>query len=447
MHAGRRSLLERVLALFAPVRAGEGSTVLLLAANVFLLLTAYYIIKPVREALILAGSGAEVKAYASAGQAFLLLLVVPLYARVAGALPRRRLINGVTAFFAACLGVFYLLVRAGADVGVVFYLWVGIFNLMVVAQFWSFANDVYTEEQGKRLFAIVAFGANAGAVLGSKITDLLVEPLGVSQLLLVSAGVLLASLVLTNTVERRDAAARTARPATAEADPPPGESLGRGNAFALVLRNRYLLAVALFILVLNLVNTTGEYILGRVVSAAADQALAAGTIADARVFIGAFYGDFFFVVNLLSMAIQLFLVSRILRYLGVRAALMIPPLVALGGYGLLAAIPVLGVVRWSKTVENSLDYSLTNTLRGVLFLPTTREEKYKAKQAIDTFFVRTGDALQAGLVYAGTAWWGFATRDFALTVVGLIVVWLVLAAEVGRRYRRLSRETRADPAG
>lgn len=165
--AGQPSLLDRALRPFTDVRAGEGPTALLLALNVFLLLMAYYFIKPIREALILGESGAEVKSYASAVQAVLLLGAVPLYARLAGRLPRRTLINRVTVFFAGCLVVFFLLGTAGVPLGIPFYLWVGIFNLMIVAQFWAFANDVYTNDEGERLFPLVQFGASVGAVLGS----------------------------------------------------------------------------------------------------------------------------------------------------------------------------------------------------------------------------------------------------------------------------------------
>jgi len=135
------SLLDRALRIFAPVKRGEGSTVLVMAFNVFLLMTAYYIIKPVREALILAEWGAEAKIYLSAGQAILLLGIVPLYSRLAGLMNVRRLISTVLVFFAACLVLFYLLANLGLSLGIAFYLWVGIFNVMVVAQFWSFAND------------------------------------------------------------------------------------------------------------------------------------------------------------------------------------------------------------------------------------------------------------------------------------------------------------------
>jgi AAA family ATP:ADP antiporter len=455
-NAPARTPLDRFLSLFAEVRGGEGVSTVLLALNVFLLLSAYYIIKPVREALILTEGSAEIKSYASAGQAVLLLGVVPLYAALASRLPRRPLINAVTVFFAACLGLFFVLGNLGVPLGIVFYLWVGIFNLMVVAQFWSFANDLYTPEEGKRLFAIVAFGASAGAVLGSTTVKQLISALGVYPPLLIAGGVLLVSLVLTNVVdarERRRVAGRgrntgvatgaevRAADAVAEADKP----VAKGDAFKLVLGTPYLLLIALMILFLNWVNTTGEYVLGRVVGEAANRAVDAAMTADPAAvksqFIGAFYADFFSVVNLVGLLVQLFLVSRILKYLGVRVALLILPVIAFAGYGLLVFYPVLAVVRWAKTAENATDYSLQNTLRGVLFLPTTREQKYKAKQAIDTFFVRAGDVLSAGVVAFGTQVVIFGTKGFAAFNLVLVAVWLVLAGMIGTRYLRMTRDT------
>ena len=204
MRQGQRNLLDRFLCLFTEVRPGESTTALVLMANVFLLWTAYYIIKPVREALILAGGGAEIKSYAAAGQAVLLLVAVPLYARLASRLRRLTLITVVTLFFVACLLGFYLLAGLGISLGVPFYLWVGIFNVMLVAQFWSYANDLYSTDQGKRLFVILGFGASGGAVVGSLATGWMIVPLGTYNLLLVSAGLLLVSLLLTLLADRRE---------------------------------------------------------------------------------------------------------------------------------------------------------------------------------------------------------------------------------------------------
>jgi AAA family ATP:ADP antiporter len=408
----------------------------MLAVNIFLILTAYYMLKPVREALILSGAGgAEIKSYVAAGQALLLLGAVPLYAKLASRYARRALINRVTWFFAVCLVAFYALALAGAPIAIVFYLWVGIFNLMVPAQFWAFANDIYTPEVGKRLFVIIAFGASAGAVFGSYITSLLIEPLGIYQMLLASGGVLLLSLILTNLVDSRDRSAQE----TQNAQVKPDEPLGKAGAFQLVVSNRYLFLIALLMLLLNWVNTTGEYILGRTVKEAAEAMLAANpnTGVDEATFIGGFYADFFTIVNIVGLLLQLFIVSRVLKYLGVRVAIFMLPLIALGGYVVAAFFPVLALLRWVKTAENATDYSLQNTVRQVLFLPTTREQKYKAKQAIDTFFVRSGDVLSAALVFIGTTYFALSTQGFAVVNVVLVSTWLLLAWMIGSEHRRL----------
>jgi AAA family ATP:ADP antiporter len=144
----------------------------------------------------------ELKTYLSVGQVALLSVAVPYYGRLAARLHRRALLNVVTYFFVACLAVFYVLGQAGVPIGVAYFLWIGVFNLMIVAQFWSFANDLYTREEGERLFPIVGFGASLGAVLGAIIAERLIQPLGVYQLLLVGAVLLAAQLQVTNYVDR-----------------------------------------------------------------------------------------------------------------------------------------------------------------------------------------------------------------------------------------------------
>lgn len=492
------SWLDRSLRLFADVRSGEGARVVLLAVNVFLILTAYYVLKPVREALILGEGSAELKSYMSAAQVAVLALAVPLYGRLAGRLSRRKLINWVTGFFVACLVAFYLLAQLEVPLGIVFFIWIGIFNLMIVAQFWSFANDIYTNDEGERLFPIVAFGASLGAVLGATIAGQLIGPFGIYQLMLVGAAILVIEVQITNYIDRKErsgngsgdidvdrtgtlpAATSQYRMDTGELkalteeelerymaqqsdggsdvdadgeagdgdagtepteDEPPSTGLG---PFALVFKYRYLLLIAFLMLLLNWVNTTGEYILGSVVEDAADAAVAAGTAGGLTVedYIGKFYSDFFSVVNLVGLLIQLFLVSRIVKFIGVAGALLVLPIIALGAYTILAFYPVLAVVRWAKTAENSTDYSLNNTVRNMLFLPTTREQKYKAKQAIDSFFWRAGDVLSAVLVFVGTTFLAWTASNFAVFNIGLVIIWLAIAVAIGRLYSVLVKEGR-----
>lgn len=437
-----RNALEKFLNLFAEVRSGEAGSTLLLTLSIFLILTSYYIAKVVREPLVLAGGGAELKSYLAAFQAVLLIVFVGIYAKLAERLNRRRLLTYVTSFFVLGFAAFYLLGIASTPyVGIIYFIWIGIFSLTIIAQFWGFANDIHTPDAGKRLFAIIAFGGSLGAVVGAKLSDVLIDIIGIYELLLISAVLLLASLVLVNVVEsrkRRSSIHHGRTPDRHAADEP----VGRGGAFAVVMRNRYLLLIALLVLVTNWVNTTGEYILGDIVSKAAHQASAGGgggeTVLNAeKVFIGKFYANFFFWVNLIGLAAQLFLVSRLIKWFGIRTAIMVMPLIALGGYLLVAITPILSLIRLAKTSENATDYSLNNTVRQMLFLPTTREEKYKAKVAIDSFFWRIGDVLSAAVVYAGSTWLAFKTQQFALVNVALVVLWLILAVMIGKENRRL----------
>ena len=176
--AKRRGPLERLLSLFADIQPGEAGNVLLMFANIFLVLIAYYVLKVVRESLTIGGvelfglGGDEIKAYLPAVMAVLLLGVVPLYGAVASAVSRIRLINGTTLVVMGTLVLFWLWGRAtgvGTAIGLSFYVYIGIVNVFLIAQFWSFANDIYTESEGKRLFAVIAIGQSLGAVFGPKI--------------------------------------------------------------------------------------------------------------------------------------------------------------------------------------------------------------------------------------------------------------------------------------
>lgn len=422
-----KSRFERLLSVFADVRAGEGTTAVLLTVNVFLLLGAYYLLKPVREALILSESGAEVKSYSSAGQAVLLLGLVPLYGWVASQVNRIRLLSGLILFFVANLALFWFFGSQGAREGVVFYIWLGIFNVFMVSQFWAFANDIYTEGQGQRLFPLIGVGMSVGALAGATLVSPLVKSglAGPYSLMLVAAAVLLGCLALTLAVNARER--RTAAPEVARQNEQP---LGKEGAFHLILQDKYLFWIAVLIVLLNVVNTTGEYLLGKVV--VAEAAKAGG---DAKVFISQFYSTFYSTVNLLGLALQALATSRVIRYLGVRGALFVLPVLALVSYSVLAVAPVLAVVRWTKILENSTDYSIMNTLRQALWLPTTREAKYKAKAAIDTFCMRAGDVLQAGIVFAGTAI-GAGIAGFAWLNVALTVVWLLVTGRIYTEHRK-----------
>ena len=424
--------IEKALSYVADVRSGEGWSALLLTVNVFLLLFAYYLLKTVREALILTEGGAYIKAYSSAGQAALLMILVPIYGFVGGKVVRIKLIGGLLLFFVSNLVIFYFCGVNGAREGVVFYIWVGIFNVFIVSQVWAFANDIYTEGQGKRLFPMIGVGSSVGAWLGARGAERLVSVLKANpyQLQLLAAAILLLCGVLLVAVNR--IATRHAIPEMASHAE---QKLAPGNGFALVFRDRYLTWIAVMIVVLNLVNSTGEFLLGDLVTNQA-HALHPGNAAAQKQFIGSFYGSFFANVNLIGLLLQVFAVSRLVPRLGVRGALFIMPTISLVGYSIVGLTPILGLVQWGKTLENATDYSIQNTLRQALFLPTSREAKYKAKAAIDTFFMRFGDVLQAGIVRFG-AQIHMAFAGFAWLNVGLVLGWFYAVTRLARQHQRM----------
>jgi AAA family ATP:ADP antiporter len=437
--------LEKFLNLFTEVRRGESTTALLLALNVFLILMAYYVLKPVREALVLGEGSAELKSYLAAGQVAVLAFVVPLYSRLVAKYPRMKLINVVTGFFALCPVIFYVLAQFGVPLAVVFFVWIGIFSLMIIAQFWAFANDVYTKEEGERLFVLVGFGASLGAVGGARIADRLIEPLGVYQLMLLGAAILLGQLWLTNYINGRE---RGRRPQAAPKPSVPAAAKPSGtNAFAMVFQTRYLLLMAVMLMLVNWVNSTGEYILGSIVKDTAVGLVArgeSGGLTEGQL-IGDFYSKYFTLVNVFGLLLQLFVVSRVVKHLGVSWAIMILPFISLVSYNILVFIPTLWAVLAAKVAENSTDYSLNNTVRNMLFLPCTYEQKFSAKQAIDSFFVRMGDVLSALLVFAGTSIWVLQPRGFAAINALLVAAWLVMAWRVGHYYKRLADSGQAPP--
>jgi ATP:ADP antiporter, AAA family len=430
--------LDRALSVVADVRAGEGMGAVLLAANVFALLAFYYVLKTVRESLILSEGGAEVKSYASAGQALMLLAFVPAYGALASRVNRVTLISAVSIFFASHLIVFYLLGAAGMQIGVAFFLWMGVFAVVMPAQFWAFANDIYDSERGKRLFPVVGIGSALGAWAGAALASALFAGLGPYPLMLLAAAGLVGMIFLTQLIDRRSRRATdNGTVPAAKSDPP----MGKAGGFQLVLSQRYLLLIALLVLVINIVNTVGEFILGRLVTADAVAAVASGAAGgrDEATIIGEFYGRFFAWVNFAGFALQSLVVSRLFKYIGVRGTLFVLPVVAAFTYGSAAAVPLLAIVSLVKILENSTDYSINNTAKHALFLPTSREAKYKAKQAIDSFFWRAGDLLQAVVVFIGVQL-AFDVRGFALVNLAFIGIWIAICFGIAREHKKLTGE-------
>ena len=215
---------------------------------------------------------------------------------------------------------------------------------------------------------------------------------------------------------------------------------GQG-AFALVFKTRYLLLIALMVMLTNWVNTLGGYMLDVAVDSAAESAVAAGQAGglDEGQYIARVLGGFYAGVNLVTLLAQLFVVSRIIKYIGVRGGLLVLPIIALLGNGAVFLVPIFVVIRAHKTVENATDYSLQNTVKNALWLPTTREQKYKAKQVIDAFFARIGDGMQAVVVFVGSTYLALSLSGFAVINVVLAVLWLAVVVAIGREYVHLTK--------
>lgn len=432
-----KGLVERLLSPIADVRRGEVASALLMTLTMFLILTGYYLLKTAREMFILSEGGAEVKSYSSAGQAVLLLFLVHAYGAFASRVSRTQLVQWVTLFFASNLVLFVVALSAGLQIGIVYFLWLGVFNVMVIAQYWAFANDLYTEEQGKRLFPLIGVGSSLGAWVGSLRAGQVVERFGPSRLLVGGAATLVVCALLARAINRA-----TERAAPAQASRANERLAGGKSGFGMILSDRYLALIAGLILLLNVVNTSGGYLFDRYVISTADAMFGAGpdTAAARQQFIGETYSSYFGYVNLIGFLLQMFLVSRVFKFLGVARSLMIHPFVALVGYVGMLRAPSFEFIRWLKIADNSIDYSLGNTTKQALWLPTSREAKYKAKQAVDSFCVRAGDVLQAGIVYSGELA-SFAIGTFAVLNIFFVLCWLGVVRGLHRTLHERAQET------
>jgi AAA family ATP:ADP antiporter len=483
---GGFNVFYKFLRLFADIRGGEAPKALLLALNVFLLLLAYYILKPLREALLLVDKNSPVvKSCLGGAQAVLFVFVIKAFSRLASKVPRHVLITWTTLFFISNIVIFYCLSFWGIPIktmGIVFFVWVGIFNYFVIAQFWGFANDLYSDDVGKRTFPLIAFGATLGGVVGTlpvviKLRDLLGKRWEF-KLMLIAGTILLLCIGLARYIHRRDVRKtlddrEKGLSGSEERARVQEQPLKAGGGFRLVFKSRYLLFIALLIGLYNFVNATGEYIISAVtvnteLSKTASKQMTTDLAkpvspteksargapvrqedvpgAGMEKSIHRAFMNYQLLTNLVALIIQLFFVSRIFKWVGVGGALFFLPLIALGGYALISFGAVLVIVRWVKSLENGTDYSLQNTTKAALFLVTPREEKYKAKAAIDTFFVRGGDTVSALAVLAGTQLLGLKIERYALLNVIVVLVLTALCFKIVGEYKRRKAAADGDPA-
>lgn len=383
----------------------------------FLLLGSFYLLRPLRETLGIA-KGASRLPYYMMGTLAAMALANPLYAWAASRWPRRIFAPWTYRVLMAVLLGFWVAIRLGVPgFGPVFYAWISVFNLFIVAVFWSVLADLFDEAQGRRLFGLVSLGGTVGAMAGAAITERLVARLGMNpvHLLPVAAGVLEAATQVLALLGRRTG--WKGRGAGRE----PGARVAEG--LRLLRSSRYLQAMALFMVLYTLLSTVLYLLQGRIVEGAFATA-AARTAAFARLDVGA---------NALTLACQLLLTPWLLRRYGPGVGLSVLPVVLVGAFGALALRPDFPTLAVAIVLERGLHYGLDRPSREVLYIPLGPEEKYKSKAFIDTFVYRAGDVLGVWIP-SGLALVGLGAAPVA---GGLALAWLACAGWLGRLWTRL----------
>lgn len=424
----------------------------MLVANIFLILVAFYLVKPVRDGWLAVTeigdlTPLEIKAYSAFAQSLLLLGILPLYARLAARISRHDLILRVGVVFGILLVAFWLsqpnMVLGWFPIfGILFYLFVGIFSVTLVAQFWAFSTDVYGPERGARLFPLIALGAALGATVGSWMGRRLVSLpfIEAFDLILIALVPLAVSLALAIVTDRRGAYGDPSEWTTQRWDEAAAPS-GHGP-FKLIFKHRYLTVTAVMIMVFTWVVTSGDNILfGIVRGALADElthlagspATFEKALREATV---SFYGDLYFWINLVTLILQAFVVSRILSAGGMQALLYTTPFVSLAAYASMAFVPILGLIKVLKVAENSSTLSIHNTARHMLWLPTSKEMLYQAKPTVDTLFVRLGDGLAALTILVGTRVFQLGNFEFVVFNIFLVLIWIGISTYLHREHER-----------
>ena len=437
--AGSRRWLERVLAL----RPGEGQALAWSFAYFFCLLAGYYVLRPLRDEMGIAG-GVRNLQWLFTATFVVMLAAVPLFGALVARLPRRQFIPLVYHFFVANIAIFWLLLTfdfARVEVARVFFVWISVFNLFAVSVFWSFMADLFASEQGKRLFGFIAAGGSAGALVGPAMTIGLVGPLGPVNLLFVAAALLEFAVFcawrLESAAARRSklqgAAIEESGVAAAPAAPVSQSEtkvLGGGwlAGIALMLRSPYLGGIALWVSLLSLAGTFLYLQQANIVAAASDDPAVRTRI----------FASIDFAIGMLTILVQCFATGRLIARFGVGAAAALLPLVFCLGFVVLALAPALLVVIAFQAVQRTANFAVSNPAREVLFTVLEREEKYKAKNVVDVVVFRGADALSAWL-FAALRGAGIELATISLATVPLAGVWLALALALGRAHERRAR--------
>ncbi|HUL41979.1 MAG TPA: MFS transporter [Burkholderiales bacterium] len=415
------TLLHRWLGQAVPATPQERAAALWSFAYFFTLLAGYYVLRPIRDQMAIAG-GVKALPWMFSATFVTLLVAQPLYGTLVARLPRARFIPIVNHFFAANLALFWLLLTLDVErviVARVFFVWVSVFNLFAVAVFWSFMADLFTSEQGKRLFGFIGAGGTAGALLGPVITIGLSVPLGPANLLIAAIVFLELAVFCVYRLERT---------ANAQQGPHRNERRVGGSAFAALpelIRSPYLLGVGAWVSLLSFGATILYFEQAHIVAAAVH-----GAGAQTRIF-----ASIDLAVGLLTLATQIFATGRLLKRFGTGAAAGALPAVYVVGFAALALAPSLFVVVVVQVTQRWMNFAIANPARQVFFTVVAREEKYKAKNLIDVVIYRGSDALY-GWVFDGLQALGLKLGAIALCALPVVAGWLILSAALGRTQER-----------
>ncbi len=413
------------------VKPGEGRALLWSFSYFFSLLCSYYIIRPMRDEMGILG-GVENLQWLFTGTLLAMTVAIPLFGWVSSRFPRRQFLPYIYLFFILMLLLFYGLMGGQvtpAYVARTFFIWVSVFNLFVVSVFWSFMADLYSNEQARRLFGFIAAGGTVGALTGPALTAILVNPLGARNLLLVSALFLAWAIICiaklsvwseSNMISKDD-------PSTKQKEKLISGGIWAG--IAMVIRSPYLLGICLLML---LFTTLATFL----------YLMQAQIIRDAFVDSGkrtAVFATIDLTVNALTLVLQVFLTGRLIKWFGLAAVLAIIPVLLAVGFTILGITPVLSVLLIVQVVRRAGNYAVMRPAREMLYVVLNRGEKYKAKNFIDTFVYRTGDALSAW-VYAGMRSIGMSLSGIALIAAPLALIWASIAFGLGRQQARIAEK-------
>ena len=418
-------------------RPEEAGLVLLSACYFFFILSAYYVIRPIREEMAVAG-GVENIPWLFTGTLTAMLLVHPIFAAVVSRWTRRRFVSVTYRFFMLNLLVYYVLLSlvpegvASVWVGRTFFVWISVFNLFVVSVFWSFMTDIFRERQSRRLFGLIGVGGTVGGIVGSSITAFLVGFLSPATLLLFSVVLLEGAVLCLKALDTRCAARAASDSRSGEAERVIGGSALEG--IQRVLKSPYLLGIGAFMLLFTIGSTFLYNIQADIVSRAFATA-AERTSVFARIDLS---------VGVLTLCTQLFLTGRLLKWFGVRLTLAILPLISILGFLALGAVPVFAVFVVFQVLRRAGNFALAVPTREVLYTVLPRRDKYKAKNFNDLFVYRAGD--QIGVwSFAGLGALGLGSAALALTMVPLAGLWLVVSLWLGTKQAVLAEKASARP--